>query len=122
MIRYIKCIRKKSDISDEEFRVFWNAPEYEDLNQQLVTLTKPVRYSRNLALKVEATQRLIADREFIDPFDAVIELWWEDASQLMVLYETPEAQQLRQTIVDYENQLIDKSRSTAFFTECTSAK
>ena len=122
MIRYIKCIRKKSDISDEEFRAFWNAPEYEDLNQQLVTLTKPVRYSRNLALKVEATQRLIADREFIDPFDAVIELWWEDASQLMVLYETPEAQQLRQTIVDYENQLIDKSRSTAFFTECTSAK
>ena len=122
MIRYIKCIRKKSDISDEEFRVFWNAPEYEDLNQQLVTLTKPVRYSRNLALKVEATQRLIADREFIDPFDAVIELWWEDASQLMVLYETPEAQQLRQTIVDYENQLIDKSRSTVFFTECTSVK
>ena len=122
MIRYIKCIRKKSDISDEEFRAFWNAPEYEDLSQQLVTLTKPVRYSRNLALKVEATQRLIADREFIDPFDAVIELWWEDASQLMVLYETPEAQQLRQAIVDYENQLIDKSRSTAFFTECTSAK
>lgn len=122
MIRYIKCIRKKSDISDEEFRAFWNAPEYEDLNQQLVTLTKPVRYSRNLALKVEATQRLIADREFIDPFDAVIELWWEDASQLMVLYETPEAQQLRQTIVDYENQLIDKSRSTVFFTECTSVK
>ena len=122
MIRHIKCIRKKSDISDEEFRVFWNAPEYEDLNQKLVTLTKPVRYSRNLALKVEATQRLIADRGFIDPFDAVIELWWEDASQLMVLYDTPEAQQLRKKIVDYENQFIDISRSTAFFTECTSAK
>ena len=122
MIRHIKCIRKKSDISDEKFRVFWNAPEYEDLNQKLVTLTKPLRYSRNLALKVEATQRLIADRGFIDPFDAVIELWWEDASQLMVLYDTPEAQQLRKKIVDYENQFIDISRSTAFFTECTSAK
>ena len=122
MIRHIKCIRKKSDISDEEFRVFWNAPEYEDLIQKLVTLTKPIRYSRNLALKVEATQRLIADRGFIDPFDAVIELWWEDASQLMVLYDTPEAQQLRKKIADYENQLIDISRSTAFFTECTSAK
>jgi hypothetical protein len=122
LIRHIKCIRKKSDISDEEFRVFWNAPEYEDLNQKLVTLTKPLRYSRNLALKVEATQRLIADRGFIDPFDAVIELWWEDASQLMVLYDTPEAQQLRKKIVDHENQFIDKSRSTAFFTECTSSK
>ena len=122
MIRHIKCIRKNPDLSDEEFRAFWNAPEYEDLNQQLITLTKPVRYSRNLALKVEATQRLIADRGFIDPFDAVIELWWEDASQLMVLYDTPEAQQLRKKIADYENQLIDISRSTAFFTECTSAK
>ena len=122
MIRHIKCIRKNPDLSDEEFRTFWNAPEYEDLNQQLVTLTKSIRHTRNLALKVAATQRIIADREFIDPFDAVIEVWWEAASQLMELYDTPEAQQLRKIISDYENQFIDTSRSTAFFTEFSSAQ
>ena len=117
MIRHIKCIRKNPDLSDEEFRAFWNAPEYEDLNQQLVTLTKSTRHTRNLALKVEATQRIIADREFIDPFDAVIEFWWEAASQLMELYDTPEAQQLRKKISENESQFIDKSpiRSSARF-------
>jgi hypothetical protein len=34
---------KKSDLSDQEFRAFWNAPEFEDLNQQVVTLAKAVR-------------------------------------------------------------------------------
>ena len=122
MIRHIKCIRKNPDLSDEEFRAFWNAPEYEDLNQQLITLANAVRYSRDLALKVEATQRVITDRGFVDPFDAVVEFWWEDASQLMELYDTPEAQQLRKKILDYENRFIDTVRSTAFFTECASAK
>ena len=117
MIRHIKCIRKNPDLSDEEFRAFWNAPEYEDLNQQLITLANAVRYSRDLALKVEATQRVITDRGFIDPFDAVVEFWWEDASQLMELYDTPEARQLRKKIADYENRFIDVLRSTAFFTE-----
>lgn len=117
MIRLIKCLRKKPDLPDEEFRAFWNAPEFEDLNQQVVKLGEAVRYSRNLSLKVEATRRVIDDRGFIDPFDAVIEIWWEDASQLMELYDTPEAQELRTKIADYENRFIDKFRSTAFFTE-----
>jgi hypothetical protein len=47
----------------------------------------------------------------------VLELFWEDASQLMGLYDTPEGQALREKITDYENQFIDGSRSTAFFTE-----
>lgn len=122
MIRHIKCIRKKPDLSDQEFRAFWNAPEFEDLNQQVATLAKAVRYSRNLALKVEATHRIIDDRGFVDPFDAVIEFVWDDASHLMKLYDTPEAQELREKIADYENQFIDRSRSTAFFTEFSSAE
>ena len=117
MIRHIKCIRKKPELSDQEFRAFWNAPEYEDLNQQVATLAQAERYSRNLTLKVEATHRVIDDRGFVDPFDAVIEFLWEDASQLMKLYDAPEAQELREKIADYESQFIDRSRSTAFFTE-----
>lgn len=122
MIRHITCIRKKPDIPDEEFRAYWTAPEFEDLQQKVVALARPVRYSKNLALKVEATQRVIDDRGFIDPFDAVIEFWWEDASQLMALYDSPEAQRLLKKIADYESQFIDKFRSTAFFTECNSAE
>jgi len=117
VIRHIKCIRKSPDLSDEEFRAFWSAPEYEDLNRQMLSLANAVRYSRNLALKVEATQRVIADRGFVDPFDAVVEFWWEDASNLMELYDTPEAQKLRKNIADYESRFIDTLRSTAFFTE-----
>ena len=92
-------------------------PSSKTVNQQAVTLAKAVRYSRNLALKVEATQRVVDDRGFLDPLDAVIEGSWEDAGQLMEHYDTPEAQVLRKKIADYESQFIDKSRSTAFFTE-----
>jgi hypothetical protein len=66
---------------------------------------------------VQATEQLIEDRGIGAPYDAVLEYWWHDASQLMEKYRLPEAIALFEAMSEYQKQFIDLSRSTAFFTE-----
>lgn len=117
MIRYINCFRKNPDMSDEEFRRFWCSDHYNELVRELVKRSKAARYSKNLTLQVEATQKLIEDRGIGEPYDAVLEYWWDNAGRLMSFYESEEAHKLFQEMSDYQKRFIDLSRSTAFFTE-----
>ena len=117
MIRYINCFRKKPDISSQEFRDYWCGPEYNALIEKLADFYMAARYTKNLALKVEMGQRLISDRGMDEPYDGVIEFYWENAQQLPSLYESPQAQDLAEQVRKYQGEFIDLSRSTAFFSD-----
>ncbi|MEN8803808.1 MAG: EthD domain-containing protein [Thiogranum sp.] len=117
MIRYINCFRKKSGVSAEEFRECWNSTEYNELIERIAAFYQAVRYAKNLTLRVEMGQKLISDRGMSEPYDGIIEYYWDNAHQLSTLYETPEARILGEKIGKYQNEFIDLSRSTAFFTE-----
>ncbi len=117
MIRYINCFRKKPGMSDENFRRYWCSAEFNDLVTKVSSLSNAVRHAKNLSLRVQATERLIEDRGIGEPYDAVLEYWWRDAGQLMERYQSVEARDLFEKMTDYQNQFIDLSRSTAFFTE-----
>lgn len=117
MIRYINCIRKKADISAEEFREYWSGTEYRELLDKVAAHYRATRYSRNLTLRVEMGDRLISDRGLDEPYDGTIEFFWENANQLASLYDSDQAQALAAQINKFQSEFIDLSRSTAFFTE-----
>ena len=117
MIRYINCFRKKSDMSAEEFREYWCGAEYDELIEKLAAFYKATRYAKNLTLKVEMGQKLLSDRGMGEPYDGIIEYYWDNAHQLSSLYESPAAQTLSEQVGKYQGEFIDLSRSTAFFTE-----
>ena len=117
MIRYLNCFRKKQDLSDEEFRHYWNSEEFQKLVEKVAGLYAAESYAKNLALKVQATYELIDARGIGEPYDAVLEYWWKDAHDLQEKYESPEARLLFEEMKNYQAQFIDLSHSTAFFTE-----
>jgi len=117
VIRYINCFRKKPGMSDEEFRKYWCNDSFNKLVTEVAALSNAVRHAKNLALRVQATEQLIQDRGIGEPYDGLIEYWWQDASQLMEKYQSPEAAALLKEMSEYQAQFIDLSRSTAFFTE-----
>ena len=116
MIRYIYCIRKKQDISPEEFRTYWNSTEYKELLKRVASYYQAVRYSQNLALKVEMGEMLISKNGLSEPYDATIELFWENANNLTALYDNEEAQVLAKQLQGFQSEFIDASHSTVFFT------
>lgn len=49
MIRLLRCIKKRNDISDMDFRRFWESSEYTDIFEAYMTASDGISYQRNLA-------------------------------------------------------------------------
>ena len=117
MIRFINCIKKRDDISVEEFLSYWNSQDFEELLQRAVDITKPKRLTRNLTLDIDANIMMKEERGNREPFNGIIEFFWDNGSDLLDLYATDAAKRVRQEMLDYQSRFIDLAGSSAFFTE-----
>ena len=117
MIRYINCFRKAPDLSTEDFREYWQGAEFDELIRKTVKLTGATRYSKNLTLQVSMGEHLLSDRGLDQPYDGILEYYWENANHLPEIYAREETRALVQQTTRYQSQFIDLAHSTAFFTE-----
>jgi hypothetical protein len=117
MIRLITCIKRKKEISPKKFRDYWNDPQFEILLDNLVSFLEPFRVTRKLTLQVSANMRIMQARKSKEPYDAVIEWWFESASQMAPLLAKPEAHVALKEMFKYQSQFVDIAQSPSFFTE-----
>ncbi len=117
MIRYINCLRKVPELSSENFREYWQGAEFEELIQKIVELTGAVRYSKSLTLQVSMGDDLVSDRGLAQPYDGILEYYWENAHHLPEVYATEAAKKLSEQFAGFQSQFIGLANSTAFFTE-----
>ena len=115
MIRLVFALRKKDDLSRDEFQEYWlrkHAPLVAgfqtDLNihryVQTHTLTSPLN---------EAGQ---AARGNMEPkYDGVAELWWESEDELAELIQTEPARVASGALLEDERQFIDLRNSPLWF-------
>jgi hypothetical protein len=118
MIRFINCVRKRSDITSEQFRQYWNDPKFDAIISRVVEYTGATGHAKNLTLMVSANE-LIQERRggSARPFDGVLEYWWEDASQLHNVLHTSQCDLLMKSMLDYQKEFVDLENSCVFFTE-----
>jgi hypothetical protein len=117
VIRYINCCRKLPELSNDDFRDYWQGAEFSELVRKVAQLTNASHHEKNLTLKVDMGRHLIEDRGLGEPYDGIIEYSWENAGHLASIYSTEEAQALLQQMQRFQSQFIDLKNSTAFFTE-----
>jgi hypothetical protein len=117
MIRLITCIKKKKGITSKKFREYWNGQQFEMLFDRLISLLEPFRLSRKLTLQVSTNIRIMQAKKTKEPYDAVIEWWFESANQLAPLLATPEAHAALKEMMKYQSQFVDFAMSPSFFTE-----
>ena len=117
MIRLITCLKRRDDVSAEDFRRHWQEAAFDDLIARIVALTGAERCAKNLTLSVAANTLLMQERGLAEPFDGIIEYWWHDAANFDELYNSEERKALMQEMQDYQGQFVDLAASAAFFTE-----
>lgn len=117
MIRFINCVRRRKDISVEEFRRYWNSSEFEYLFERFFAIIQPREFAKNLTLQVSANEQIRQERGTGEPFDGTLEYWWHDASEFLEKYDSPESQEIRREMQEYQQQFIDIPSCRAFFTE-----
>jgi hypothetical protein len=117
MIRLITCLKRRDDISPEEFRRLWTDAAFDELIARIVELTGAERCAKNLTLGVEANVLLMQERGLAEPFDGIIEFWWHDAAHFDELFNSEERKALMQEMRAYQSRFTDLSASASFFTE-----
>lgn len=117
MIRFVNCVKRKSGMTIVDFRRHWDDPQFEALIKRVASLTGAVRYARHATLNVAANEMVMDARGGREPYDGVIEYWWENAARLFRDLATREGHELMLEMASYQRQFVDFPGSTAFFTE-----
>jgi hypothetical protein len=110
-------MRRRPDVTADQFRQYWNDPQFIALIERTVALTGALRYSKNATLHVQANVTVQELRGTGDPYDGVLEYWWDNAAELIARTQSAEGRALTAEMLAYQRQFVDLTRSTAFFTE-----
>ncbi len=116
MIRLMRCIQKRDDLSTEAFRQYWHSAEYHQLLSECVELSGGIRVERQLTLQVGLNDEIQMFRGTGAPFDAVVELFWDDATTLQQHLDNSGAVNKILALANYEEQFIDAAQSRFFMT------
>ncbi len=117
MIKLMRCLKRRGDISAVEFRRFWNNPEYEALLGKLGEVSELISHTRSLTLQIDINQELADLHGTLEPYDAVVELCWKNAQTVLAARNSDVGMQAVDSVLAFEDQFIDRTASRYFFTD-----
>ena len=117
MIRFIHCMKRREGVSTEEFRRFWNSPEFNGLIDELLSHAFTSSVKKSLTLDIEINKALQVERGAKQPFDGVLEIVWQSGADLAGLFDNAEVDRLTRQLEDIQSRYIDFNESSRFFTE-----
>ncbi len=117
VIRFIHCMKRRSDVSLHDFRAFLASEAFDRLVAELAVQTSAVRWSKTVTLAIAANVELMAERGSEEPFDAVLEVWWQSSKDLEALVDASHARQLLAEMQSSQSPYVDFHRSVRFFTD-----
>ncbi len=115
MIKLVFCVRRRPELSFDEFRRTWldsHGPLVRRLRAQLPQMQ---RYVQSHLIPGAASDALRASRGTAEPFDGITEVWFETLESLGG-DAAAAADAGRQLLLD-ESRFIDFARSAVFLTE-----
>ncbi|MEJ2532267.1 MAG: EthD domain-containing protein [Halioglobus sp.] len=117
MIKMVFCVRRRSDLPEEEFYKYW-LQKHGPLVKSQTSALKIRRYvqSHTALDDLGATVREGRGMKLPD-FDGLAEVWWDSYQDLMSALESQEGQKASVLLAEDEARFIDMEASTIFFTE-----
>ncbi len=115
MIKLVYCLRKKSDMSQEEFHRYWRE-EHAPLVTSVAEHSKCIKYIQSHTLSTSLNEIFVESRGLAAPYDGITECWWESEEDLITATKTDEGKRVFQLMLDDESHFIDFSQSRVFIT------
>jgi uncharacterized protein (TIGR02118 family) len=116
LIKLVYCIRKRADISEEEFHRYW-LEEHGPLVKSVAADIGACRYVQSHTGMADINQMLRATRDFRDPFDGVTEVWWESEEAFRAGLASAPGRAAAARLAEDEARFIDIAGSHLFVTE-----
>ena len=116
MVKLVYCLRKKTEVSQEEFHRYWR----EDHGPLVTSFTKKIgatKYVQSHTMETPINQGLIESRGLAAPYDGITEVWWRSESALSAAMDSEEGAAAFQMLLNDESEFIDFSQSRVFITK-----
>ncbi len=116
MVKLVYCLRKKAEVSQEEFHRYWR----EDHGPLVTSFTQKIgaiKYVQSHTIDTPINQGLIDSRGLAAPYDGITEVWWRSEAELATAMGTEEGETAFQALLNDESGFIDFSQSRVFITK-----
>ncbi|HEX8804554.1 MAG TPA: EthD domain-containing protein [Acidimicrobiales bacterium] len=110
MIKLVFVLRRRSDLTREEFQRHW-LDRHAPLVRSYADVLGIRRYVQTHTLPDELHAALRASRGAPEPYDGVAELWYDDLEALAAAVATDEGRAAAVALLDDERRFIDHDRS-----------
>ena len=116
MIKLVFCLRRRADLSREEFQKYW-LEEHGPFFQQNAGTMRSKKYVQSHTLNTPMNDAFRESRGMRAEYDGVAEVWFESEADVMEAMSTPEGQKLAGALLEDESTFIDHTNSSAFLVE-----
>ena len=116
MIKLVYCIRRRTDLSLEEFQRYW-LEQHAPLVKSFAEAIGAQRYVQSHTVMPQVNAMLQEARGLETPYDGVTELWWASEADMDQGLNTPEGREAGARLLEDERNFIDFSGSRLFLTE-----
>jgi uncharacterized protein (TIGR02118 family) len=115
MVKLVFCVRRRSDLSFEEFQRYWldnHGPLVRRLRAQIPQMR---RYVQSHLIPGPASEGVRASRGAAEAYDGITEVWFDDLASLGG--NSAAAADAGRQLLEDERKFIDFARSAVFLTE-----
>ena len=115
MIKLVYCLRRRADITPEEFYRYWldtHGPKVKNAAEAM----RALRYVQSHTCEAELNQAFVALRGLAPAYDGITEVWWNSVEDLKAAMADPVAAKAMALLQDDESKFIDFSQSRVFMT------
>ena len=116
MLKLVFVIRRRNDMSSEEFHRYW-LEEHGPLARRLLISLGARRYVQSHTLDSDLNGALAASRGTQQAYDGLAEVWWDSLDALVAASSSEEGQRANEILTEDEAKFIDFQRSSFFMTE-----
>lgn len=113
MVRFIQCVRKKPDISIQEFRLQWKA--YQAKATELGKAVNAVGLTFSTTLAVDENLQVMLVRGTAEPYDGVVEFRIANAPRMIEMLEDEPAKAIWLKLRSMQTEFMDLENSSFFF-------
>jgi uncharacterized protein (TIGR02118 family) len=116
MIKIVFCLRRRPELSREEFQTYWRST-HAPLVRSHARALGIRRYVQVHSIDDAISTAVAGSRHSPEPFDGVAELWLDSLDALMVAGSSDAGRAAAAALLEDERRFIDLERSPLFLAE-----
>ncbi|HUF52944.1 MAG TPA: EthD domain-containing protein [Dehalococcoidia bacterium] len=110
MIKLVYCLRRRSDLSLEDFQAYWRQTHAPLVAKHAQTL-RIKRYVQVHTRDHPVNAAMRATRPGPEPYDGIAELWWDTLEDFVESASTTDGREAARELLEDEKRFIDLSQS-----------